>query len=177
MTNNFKSDRSLNPDAEKMLSAVFREHFDSLFAYGLKISGDDELVKDCIQDLFFRIWKNKVDIGTVTNMKFYLFKALRRQILNAFELKSFRLTKVSTDRIIHFEISPEDLLIQNQAERHQREMIMEALNKLSPRQKEAVYLRYFEELDFKETARIMGINLQSAKNNVYRALETLKDVI
>ncbi|HYX08282.1 MAG TPA: sigma-70 family RNA polymerase sigma factor [Bacteroidales bacterium] len=177
MINKFISDKNRNADAEKMLTDVFRTHFDSLFAYGLKISEDKELVKDCIQELFYRLWKNNTGAQNVNSMKFYLFKALRRQILNAFDLKSFQINKVSTDKIIHFEISPEDLLIQNQTEKSQRERILVALNQLSPRQREAVYLRYFEELDFRETARIMDINVQSAKNNVYRALETLKDIL
>ena len=177
MINKFKSDKKQNIDAENILAEVFRLHFDSLYAYGLKISGDEELVKDCIQELFYRLWKNNIETRNVSNMKFYLFKALRRQILNAYDLKSYQLNKVSTDKIIHFEISPEDLLIRNQTEKNQRVRILSALNQLSPRQREAVYLRYFEELDFRETARIMNINIQSAKNNVYRALETLKDIL
>ena len=89
MINKFISDKNRNADAEKMLTDVFRTHFDSLFAYGLKISEDKELVKDCIQELFYRLWKNNTGAQNVNSMKFYLFKALRRQILNAFDLKSF----------------------------------------------------------------------------------------
>ncbi len=156
-------------------SSIFKYHFDSLFNYGIKICGDEELVKDCIQELFFRMWKNNIDFSTVTYLKAYLFKGLRRQILNSLELKYNRLDRTEIEDYISLEFSPEDYFIKNQDEEELRSQILHALNNLPLKQREAIYLRYFEELEYDEIAEIMHINHQSVKNNVHRGLDTLRN--
>jgi len=40
---------------EKALPKLYNCHFHKLFSYGLKISGDEFLVEDCIQDAFYPV--------------------------------------------------------------------------------------------------------------------------
>jgi len=141
------------------------------------MTNDSELVKDCIQELFFRIWKNKVDLTSISYIKSYLLKGLRRQILNVLELKYNNLDKVKLEDNFLIEFSHEDYLIQTQYEEGLRHKVIQALNQLSKKQREAVYLRYFEELEYSEISEIMNINLQSVKNNVHRGLIALRGII
>ena len=60
--------------------------------------------------------------------------------------------------------SHEDFLITDQVTDTVRLNVIEALNKLKPRQREAIYLRYFEELDFDIIAQVMEMNIQSVRN-------------
>jgi RNA polymerase sigma factor (sigma-70 family) len=158
-------------------SMAFKTHFDSLYNYGIKMSSDSELVKDCIQELFYRMWKNEIDLSSVTYLKSYLIKGLRRQILNVLELKYHQMTKVEVEEHFGIDFSPEDYYIQNQDEENLRSKVLHALNQLSKKQREAIYLRYFENLEYFEIAEIMNINLQSVKNNVQRGLSLLRDLL
>ena len=158
-------------------ASVFKYHFDSLYNYGIKMVKDEELVKDSIQELFFRMWKNNVDFSNVSYLKAYLLKGLRHQILNSLELKYHQMDKVQIEDSLRIEFSPEDYFIQNQYEEGLRTKVLTALNKLSDKQREAIYLRYFEELEYDEIAEIMNINLQSVKNNVHRGLESLRELL
>lgn len=160
-----------------LYSSIFKYHFDTLYNYGVKITNDSELVKDCIQELFFRIWKNKIDLGRVSYMKSYLLVGLRRQILNDLELKYYHVETVKLEDHFQIEFSAEDYFIQEQFEEDQRRDIIQVLNKLTKKQREAIYLRYFEELEYPEIAEIMNINLQSAKNNVHRGLDSLRELL
>lgn len=162
---------------EHLHSQVFRQYFDSLYQYGIKLTRNPELAEDCIQDLFFRMWKNNVDLSNVQNVKSYLLKSLRRQIFNVFELQHYKVAKADVEEAVQLEFSAEDYYIKHQTEENLRTRITTALNKLSPKQREAVYLRYFEELNYQEVAEVMNINLQSAKNTVSRALDSLKDLL
>jgi len=148
-----------------------------LYNYGIRITNNSELVKDCIQELFFRIWKNKIDLSKVSYIKSYLFIGLRRQILNVLELKYYHIDKIKLEDHFLIEFSPEDYFIQNQFEEDQRKSVIKALNKLAKKQREAIYLRYFEELEYTEIAEVMNINLQSAKNNVHRGLDSLRELL
>ncbi|NWJ52503.1 MAG: RNA polymerase sigma factor [Bacteroidetes bacterium] len=171
----FNSDNVI--DENQLYTSVFRFHFDTLYNYGKKITNDNELVKDCIQELFFRIWKNKVDLTSISYIKSYLLKGLRRQILNVLELKYNHVDKIELEDNFLIEFSHEDYLIQMQNEDGLRTQIISALNQLSKKQREAIYLRYFEELEYSEIAEVMNINLQSVKNNVHRGLNALRDII
>ncbi len=160
-----------------LYSSIFKYHFDSLYNYGIKITNDCELVKDCIQELFFRIWKNNIDLAKVSYIRSYLLIGLRRQILNNLELKYYHITKVELEDQFLVEFSTEDYLINQQFEENQRTRVIQALNKLTKKQREAIYLRYFEELEYDEIAEVMNINLQSAKNNVSRGLVSLREIL
>lgn len=166
-----------NIRVEELHSLAFKAHFDTLYNYGIKVTSNSELVKDCIQELFYRMWKNSIDLGAVTYPKSYLLKGLRRQILNVLALKYHQMDKVEVEDHISIDFSPEDYYIQNQYEEGLRAKVINALNQLSPKQREAIYLRYFEDLEYSEIAEIMNINLQSAKNTVQRGLSSLKDLL
>ena len=166
--------RSGDQDA---FSEIYQKFIDALFAYGCKMTRDRELVKDCIQELFFRIWKNEIDLAQISYLKSYLIIGLRRQILNMLELKFYHVDKIKLEDHFLIEFSAEDYFIQNQFEDDQRNSVIQALNKLSIKQREAIYLRYFEELEYAEIAEVMNINLQSAKNNVQRGLGSLRELL
>jgi len=169
--------KNFDRDVSLLHSSVFKEYFDSMFNYGLKMTRNEDLVKDCIQELFFRMWKNNIDFASVANLKPYLLKGLRRQILNILELKYNQMDRIKVEENISIEFSPEDYYIQNQVEEQLRNKVLLALNNLSKKQREAIYLRFFEDLGYVEIAEIMNINLQSAKNNVQRGLDSLRDVL
>jgi len=168
------SDNYPGNEITQSFTAIFNLHFDGLFNYGVKITGRKDLVEDSIQEVFFRIWKNNIDLNSVSNIKAYLFKALRRQLLNILELKINHPVSEETTENVGVEYSPEDFMIDNQTEDENRNLVITALNNLPEKQREAIYLRYFEELSFAEVAAVMNINIQSAKNDVFRGLDTLK---
>jgi RNA polymerase sigma factor (sigma-70 family) len=48
------------------------------------------------------------------------------------------------------------------------------LNELPARQKEAIYLRYYEDMEYKQIAEIMNVNYQSVLNLIQKALNKLR---
>jgi RNA polymerase sigma-70 factor (ECF subfamily) len=55
-----------------------------------------------------------------------------------------------------------------------RDEIQYLLRKLSPEQKEAVILRYGEQLSYMEIAKVMGCNLRTAQSRVRNALKIMR---
>lgn len=166
-----------NQEKDTKFKAVFNSHFDILFSYGMKIVNNNDLVKDAIQELFFRIWKNEVDLNKVSNMKAYLLRGLRNQLINLSELKSWNTQTTEVTDAISIEFSPEDYLIISQEEIKLQDKINNTLNKLSAKQREAIYFRYFLKMEYAEIADIMHINIQSVKNNVSRGIESMRDLL
>jgi RNA polymerase sigma factor (sigma-70 family) len=164
-----------NKDA---LASIFLLVHDELFRYGIRLSGNNDLVKDSIQDLFLQLWKNRENLREVDNLKPYLFKSFRNHVLDNLEIQN-PVVHIENDFEHPFEVtySPEDFMIRQQVSDENRLKIVDALNKLSTRQREAIYLRYFEGIDFDAIATIMDMNVQSVRNTMHRGMQALRNLM
>ena len=70
--------------------------------------------------------------------------------------------------------SPEEVMIAEEASEGTRKYLARLLNSLTGRQKEIVYLRYYEDLSYQEISELLSINFQSVANHLQRAFETLR---
>jgi len=160
------------------LSEIFLQYYDDLFRYGLRLSkGNDNITKDCIQDLFLKLWKNRANLSNAISIKPYLFKALRHHIFDSLDLhKPFNPIDNDDISTLEIEYSHEDFLISSQIDDDKRKKVILVLNQLSPRQREAIYLRYFENLDFNSIAQIMNMNIQSVRNTMARGIQSMREL-
>lgn len=160
---------------EKALITIFDRFTKPLYNYGYKIVGESELVKDCIQELFIEMWQNRARLGDTDSIKFYLFKSLRRKLVRSKTKSQSRIfNSLSID--YNNEVSPshEFVLISEQISLEKKEKLMMMLNKLTKRQHEAIFLRYFEELNCEQIAAVMELSKQAVYNLLHHALDQLK---
>ena len=153
---------------------IHRELFAGLYNYALKLLQDGDLAGDAVQELFVRIWTKRATIGNVQKVKPYFFTALRRQILNHLRNLHLRELKISGMPRPDIGFTPEELVVKNEEYQSLQKKISELLNELPKRQKEVIYLHYFEEMDYAQISDIMGINYQSVLNLTQKALQKLR---
>ncbi|MPR33225.1 RNA polymerase sigma factor [Salmonirosea aquatica] len=158
--------------SKEAFEILYKAHIQSLIQYGYKITSDRSLIQDCIQDLFVELWQNRSSLGQVRSMKHYLLKSLRYKLIRA-------LQKDTTQTLDEVEVPDDSDTIENQIlaqENSHRyaQQLAAALLQLPKRQKEAIHLRYFQELSNEEVAQMMGVNYQSACKFIYTALRTLR---
>lgn len=155
--------------------AIYFQHFAHLYEYGLRLASDRELVKDCIQDLFVKLWNNKSNLGRVTAIRSYLLVSLRTTVYNKLQQRNRIVSgEINDTYLFEMVFSAESDLIKKETRSAQTKTLIEALNQLTPRQKEVIYLRYFEELDYEEIAAIMGITIKATYKLSARGLEALR---
>jgi len=160
------------------LSSIFITYHDDLFRYGYKLTGDVELVNDCIQNLFLKLWKNHENLKQVDIIKPYLLRSLRNHIIDSLELRrSFQQIDEDIEDMFQVEYTPEDFLINEQVQKETRQKVIELLNKLTPRQRHAIYLRYFEDLDIETIALVMDMQVQSVRNAICHGLKVLREML
>ncbi|MGQ7868650.1 RNA polymerase sigma factor [Sunxiuqinia sp. sy24] len=156
------------------LGEIFQERFRELYYYGLKLVPVSELVKDTIQDLFTDLWSRKENVKEIANINAYLFVSLRRELVR-------RAAKIRTHTDLdeassqYFTFSSEDFIVGNETELETRNMLVAGLRHLTARQREVILLRFKHEMEFKEIARTMDLNVQSVRNLLFRALEKLRE--
>lgn len=160
---------------EATFAAMYRQHVQTLFRYGMSIRPDEEFIQDCIHDVFVEVWAKRERLGETDSIKFYLIKSLKNRIFNQLE-KQQRLspTELLPETIVPPSPSHEDDWIQAQDDHSLLDRLSRCLDRLPPRQREAIQLRYFENLDYRQVAELLAVSQQSAYNLIFRALEELR---
>jgi len=167
----------LNGD-KASFSELFLAYHDDLYRYGIKLSRDPETVNDCIQNLFLRLWKNRNKLKPVRDIKPYLLRSLRNHIIDILELEKQTIPiNKEAEELSSIEFNAEDFIISNQNEKETQEKIIQLLNQLPHRQRHAIYLRYFEEMEFENIAQVMNMNVQSVRNSICRGLQAMRSLL
>jgi RNA polymerase sigma factor (sigma-70 family) len=161
------------------LDKIYMKQFQSMYNYGLKIHSDSELVKDCIQELFGEIWAKKENLGEAASIKFYLLKSIKRKIIkNVNKLNPVSSIADLNDQYNFVaQYSIEDEIINSDISNEQAQNLKSALEELSDRQREIIYLRFNQNLKFNEISEIMSIKNQSARNLLFEGVAKLKTIL
>lgn len=160
---------------KEAFAALFRQHYEALFRFGSQFTNDTELLEDNIQELFIDLWRAKSE-APVLSVKAYLLKALKYKLLKAFRQKG-KVLPLTENNDIAFEWSHETFLITEQENAEKKQLVLNALSRLSHRQKEIIYLKYYQNLSYEEVSEIMNINYQVARNLLYQAIKSLKTLL
>ncbi len=154
---------------------IYRNNFSDLQQYGLSICHDGEHVLDAIHTLFFDLWTHKEQLSDTDNIRYYLFKGLRRIITHQLAKERKGLT-VASPRI-DSEASCETKLIEEQTQEENTQKLKKALQQLSPRQQEIVFLKFYKNLSYEEIAALTSLKVRTVYNTIHQALESMRHLI
>jgi RNA polymerase sigma factor (sigma-70 family) len=157
-------------------SRLYDLYINILYNYGHRLTTDSELLKDCIHDVFVKVYTRKNELNTIGNFKSYIFISLKNKICDEIRKRIYLsstaiedVDPVATDDVERKYLRME----QEQAENHTIKYMME---QLSPRQREALTLYYIEEKKYEDICEIMSMNYQSVRNLMHRGLTKLRGI-
>jgi RNA polymerase sigma factor (sigma-70 family) len=167
---------SLKQGNRAALDYIFAKYIRLLYAYGNKITKDYALVEDCIQDLFVELWNKRGTLTDSCHIKFYLMKSLRRRIARRLMIETRLPTEVLAEQEYEnsLDFSVEFQMIQEQSLMEQRQKLTEAMSQLTERQREAVYLKFYEHLSYEQIAEIMNLTVKSAYKLIGKSIDSLR---
>ena len=154
---------------------IYKNHVQDLYSYGTGIHNDSSFIKDCIHDLFLDLWQRRKKLGDVSSIRLYLFKALRNKILK--EKAKRKMLRPGIDEAYHFQFehSSESLMIHNQLSEERRKKLLLALESLTQRQREAIFLKFYKKLSYKEVAAVVGITQKATYKLIARGIQMLRN--
>jgi RNA polymerase sigma factor (sigma-70 family) len=155
-------------------AALFRRHYEHLYRYGGKFVDNPAQLEDSIQELFVELWHSK-SRTPVTSVRAYLLKSLKYKLLKTYRQRRGLIHIAEGQNV--FEWSHEDKLIAGELDAEKSKKVLTALDQLSNRQREIVYLKYFQNLGYEEIGEVMNINYQVARNLLYQAIKSLKTLL
>jgi len=164
---------------DKALSELFVRYYTRLYRYGMRLLQEEEAVKDGIQHLFLKLWKKRKRIDQADSVTFYLLKSLRRIL---FRQKRQKASRRQRDQEYMDNFSPsyltiEDCIVMAEQKVEQKELLEDAYQELTGRQKEALFLRLQNGLRNKEIADVMGLSHQRVRCLISEGTKRLKDYL
>jgi RNA polymerase sigma factor (sigma-70 family) len=154
-------------------ASMYTEYFKKLFNYGRKFTIDETLIEDSIQEMFLDIWHKKEKMLEVDSFNSYFYSSFRFILFK--KIKSAGKTVQSNDFDDEPEFSSEYLLIKRESDKALQQSLQAALAELTPRQREAIFLRFYEGLSYEEVAGILDISVKATYKIMARSLMVLKE--
>ncbi|HEY9262473.1 sigma-70 family RNA polymerase sigma factor [Chitinophaga sp.] len=153
--------------------AAFRELYDTyysrMFVWGCKwLDGETAFVKDHLHDFFIYIWEKRENLSRDINVSAYLLTAFKRRLIEQWGRQK-KLTDI-TDMIDLSADTGDDVDIFT-AQFHR---IQQALQTLTPAQREVIELRFLQNMSLQQIADVKNTSLRTVYNLTHRAIAQLR---
>ncbi len=168
--------KRLQKSDEEALASLMKMYYDDLYNYASRFTKDCELIKDCIQEVFISLWQRRESIGTILSPRYYFIRAIKNKVLKSLHKNNGQPnSSLFQDGYDFFhEFSIERIIIEKQIAEEKARKLRKTLSLLSKRQKEIIYLKYYQHLDHGQIAELMNISRQSVYNLLHESIHKLR---
>jgi RNA polymerase sigma factor (sigma-70 family) len=168
----------LQQNDEDALASLMDLYYDDLYNYAARFTKDDGLIKDCIQEVFISLWQRRETVGTILSPKYYFLRAIKNKILKSLHknIRNATSANLPAEYDFYYEFSIERVIIEKQVSEEKGEKLRKTLSLLSKRQKEIIYLKYYQSLDHGQIAELMSLSSQSVYNLLHEAIYKLRSL-
>ncbi|MGK7393254.1 MAG: RNA polymerase sigma factor [Candidatus Cyclobacteriaceae bacterium M3_2C_046] len=164
----------LKKGEKNAFNEIYYQYVNIIYNYCKKIVNDEPLIEDCIQELFSDIWIKRNKLAHTDHIRAYLLVAIKRRL---FRKLSYKMKHIRFQPAVDFqiELSQEEKLVMAEDESWYQGELNELIDNLTPRQKEIIHLKYYENLTYQEIAELMEIEVKAVYKLMGRAIKHLRE--
>jgi len=162
-----------NNESQCEYERLYKTYFKKFFNYGRKFTRDIHLIEDSIQEVFLDIWNKRQKAVEIASANSYYFSSFRYVLFK--KIKQASRQSVLVDEGYEPEFSIEQKIIAGEISNEQFEKLRQALKMLTSRQREAIFLRFYEGLSYEEVATVLDISVKATYKIMARSLENLRE--
>lgn len=160
---------------QQAYAEIYKTNAEPLFRYGMQLCADEELVEDMIHDIFVDIWEKRKNLSEVKSIRLYLKFSLRRRILRKLKrINLFQNEEVLYQNSFKFSVQAESLAREAEQFQELSSRLLQVLDDLSPRQREVIYLRFYQDMSYDEIAELLSLDISYVYNLSSRAYAKIK---
>lgn len=159
--------------SQDAFARLYSDFYAQLIPYAKKICQEKEMALDAVHNTFVYLWQNRESLKEVQSIKFYLLRSVRHECIRLLKIKNQH-SQLDEEEILKIKIEAEELVLTDLGKRS-KERVKQALEELSDRQREIIYLKYFNNLDYDEIAEMLDLNYQSIVNSIHRSIKKLRE--
>lgn len=168
--------QNVKKDNELAFSILYKKYTQRLYNYGMHYCHDRDIVMDSLQELFAAIWTKRKNLAVVHSVSAYLFKSFRRLLMKKLTWRKRFMLSLETKHELCFEIvlPAQQLIEDDETMMLQRENIKRCIKGLTKRQREAIFLKFYNNLDYSDIASVMDLQVDSVYNIISKAIDSLR---
>jgi RNA polymerase sigma-70 factor (ECF subfamily) len=161
---------------ERAVEALYQRYSGPLYSLAYQVTGGERFAQDVVQETFVAVWKDAARFdpskGAVSP---WLFSLARHKAIDLVRREA-NVRKRTADVDLELEMSDDD--VDEEAwMRIRRDRVRLAITELTPLQREALELAFFNGLTHVEVSEQLGIPLGTAKTRIRSALLRLRDLL
>jgi RNA polymerase sigma-70 factor (ECF subfamily) len=159
---------------EQVFEQVFKTHFKGLHAYASTILKDIWEAEEMVQQVFYKLWEKKEQIGIHTSLKAYLYRCVHNECMNHIKHQKVKAVHqqyaMQQDKQQTEKNDPARQLAGAELEKN----ILKALNELPEQCRTIFQMSRFEALKYQEIAFQLGISVKTVESQMGKALKRLR---
>ena len=152
---------------------LFRRYYERLCQYSYGFVGTWEDAEEIVQELFYKIWKERENYRIAFSVKSYLYGAVRNNSLQYLEhlaiRQNYRERELNRQNELKIQ-TPEEELEYKDLEKQ----LEDVLNRLPKRQRQIFTMNRFEGKKYAEIAEILSLSVKTIEAEMSKALRILK---
>ena len=157
-------------------SKIYVKYFRELFSFGLTFVDDDELVKDCIQDVFFHLYQQRAQLAPVDNVTAFLLVAMKNTLIDVIRKNQVHQKFIESYNVEElYDESEEEKIIAKESDNNRQDLSVKYKSVLTKRQLEVIHYRFVDDLSLEEIAKLLNVNYQSVANIIQRSLKKIRN--
>jgi RNA polymerase sigma-70 factor (ECF subfamily) len=168
---------------EQSFELLLRKYRTPLVNFLYRMVRDSAVAEDLAQEVFLRVYRARKDYAPSAKFTTWMFRIATNLALNSVRDNRHRQTEISMDQTVDtgedeyrvMEVADRAPTVEQElVARSRADLILRAVHALPEKQRAAVLLHKYQELDYDEIARILECSESALKSLLFRAYETLR---
>jgi RNA polymerase sigma-70 factor (ECF subfamily) len=157
-----------SPQSQEALATLCRTYWYPLYGFVRRQGLSDDLARDAVQETLLRLWRELRSGASIDNPRAWAYRAIYRLAMDQHRLGTrFRLITGRLADLHRPTADPADSTSDRLA-------VWAEVDRLPPRQRQVLYLRYRSDLSFEEIGAVLGISASAGRSHATQALATLR---
>lgn len=163
---------NLQRGKETAFTQIYNQYSKALFFKMLRMTGDEEIAKELLQDLFLKLWENRRLIDPSKSFKSYLYTIGVNLVYDYFrkEARNKQLSAQLLAMAVDYDLQTEELMIGQE----NITIIRKAMDQLSPQRKKVYMLCKLEGKSYAEVSTELQISTSTIHDHIVKANVVIK---
>ena len=177
MTNKELIDRIIETDDEQAYSLLFNRIYARLIKFALYYVKNYQSAEDIVSDVFVNFLKKRKNIGPINSVEAFFYTAVRNQSLKYLRRKKYKNALISGASLEDYEIASDSRSDQDLMDNELYDIISTAVNSLPTQRRVIFEMVKFDQLKYKEVAKILTISHKTVEKHISLALKIIREVV
>lgn len=157
---------------ELAFEVIYRKHSLAIYANILRMVHNEEVASDLLQEVFLKIWENRVKIDPDKSFKGYLFTCSRFLVLNF--LRHVSIEKQVENYLLHTRSEAYDHIEADVFTKETEAYLSQTIAQLPPQRQKIYTLCKVEGMSYEQVATVLGISITTVQDHIVKANRFIK---